>query len=101
MEYLRECEQVPFIILCDLSLPGIDGLTFKKILNSDPEIDSHKIPFIFFSATAYKLQLETAFVELSVQGYFVKGTNLTEVQNTLAIIFNYWKASHFPVLSLN
>ena len=38
----------PEVILCDMKMPGLDGMAVKKVLNND--VETENIPFIFLSA---------------------------------------------------
>ena len=61
--------QAPALILMDIALPGMDGLTATRILKGDPRTDS--IPIIALSALAMKGDREKA-MEAGVAAYLTK-----------------------------
>lgn len=53
-------ENMPQLILSDLSMPGVDGLEFCKMLKSSPR--TRDIPFIFITVLNSKEEKEQAFL---------------------------------------
>jgi CheY-like chemotaxis protein len=88
--YLLTTEEQPFIILSDINMPGMNGLDFKKYIHDDPFLRTKGIPFVFISTNASKMSVRHAHA-LSVQGYFAKPSNITEIQIMLRKIFEYWE----------
>jgi CheY-like chemotaxis protein len=95
IEYLRDTSEKPFIILCDVNMPVMNGLELKKQMNSDHVINSMGIPFIFFSTSAMTGIVREAYA-MSVQGFFIKAQSLDELESTLSIIFRYWEKCEHP-----
>ncbi len=95
-EYLKTTEQQPFIILCDINLPGVNGLDFKKQIDDDQELRQKSIPFIFFSTSDDTRVVTEAFTKMTVQGYFKKSSSIPELKKTLGLIIDYWKLSKHP-----
>jgi CheY-like chemotaxis protein len=93
--YLRTTQEQPFLILCDINMPLINGLEVRDIIWKDPYLRKKSIPFIFFSTSASKHQVDAAF-EMTVQGFFLKGNSLDETERKLRTIFEYWLASKHP-----
>ncbi len=71
----------PTVILLDLGLPGVDGLTLLKIIRRQDERDGGLTPVVVVSGEGTKERVrETA--AMNVQGFFVKpvdSANLREV----------------------
>ena len=44
----------PFMILCDVNLPGHSGFEIRKSIADNKEIRYKSVPFIFWSTTAQK-----------------------------------------------
>ncbi len=89
MEYLKSTTEDPFLIICDVNLPVMSGLEFRRAINSDDYLRKKSIPFVFLSTAAMKAQVLEAY-DLTVQGYFVKPFTMSEMEKTLTSILNYW-----------
>ena len=89
--FLKSTTKQPFIILCDINLPQLNGLEFKKQLDADAELRHKAIPFIFFSTAATKPIVTEAFTQMTVQGFFQKSHNIEELKHKLFIIMEYWR----------
>jgi CheY-like chemotaxis protein len=90
LEYLRSSPDRPFIILCDVNMPVMNGLEVKRHIDDDEYLRKKGIPFIFFSTSAMSSIVREAF-SMSVQGFFLKAQSLEELEKTLSIIFAYWE----------
>ena len=95
LEYLRTTQEKPFIILCDVNMPVMNGLELKRHIDSDAIISKTGIPFIFFSTSAMASIVKEAF-SMSVQGFFIKAQSLDELEKTLSVIFEYWQKCEHP-----
>jgi CheY-like chemotaxis protein len=95
LTYLRTAEEHPFMILCDINMPQVNGLDLREILWKDLSLRHKSIPFIFFSTTAAPAQVNKAF-DLTVQGFFEKGNCPQETSRKLKLIFDYWAESKHP-----
>ncbi len=95
LNYLKKEKTVPFLIICDVNLYKMNGFELKKKLLEDNLINYKSIPFVFFSNTATKAQIEKSF-DLGSNGFFIKGKNMQEIKNTLIDIVNYWERSKTP-----
>jgi len=45
--YLKMTSEQPFIIFCDLNLPGMNGIECKGQIDEDKELRKKSIPFVF------------------------------------------------------
>jgi CheY-like chemotaxis protein len=95
IEYLRTTTENPFIILCDVNMPVINGLELKRMIDGDANLRKKAIPFVFFSTSAMSSIVREAF-EMSVQGFFIKAQSLDELEGTLRTIFTYWEKCEHP-----
>lgn len=77
MSYLRTSRR-PHLILLDLSMPVMDGATFRVAQLADGELAA--IPTVVFSATA---QLSEKVQGLQLAAYLKKPVNLTELLATV------------------
>lgn len=94
-EYLKTTTKQPFVILCDINLPGMSGVELRKIINNTDYLRRKSIPFVFFSTAATEDQIQEAY-DMTVQGFFLKQQNLKETQDVLDTIFKYWRKCIHP-----
>jgi len=94
--FLDKNNEQPFIIISDVNLPGMSGLEFKNKLDANENLRKKSIPFIFYSTSAEKKYITTAYINLTVQGYFRKADNIRAIKNQLTIILEYWKICQHP-----
>ncbi|MFY9308702.1 MAG: response regulator [Bacteroidia bacterium] len=95
LEYLRNTSDDIFIIISDMNMPKMNGLDFKKAIDSDPNLRFKGVPFIFSSTAATKHQLEEAY-DYRLQGYFLKPHDINSIAKQLELIINYWIISVRP-----
>ena len=95
LAYLMETTEKPFLIICDINMPRMDGLTVRKKINDTEFLRKKSIPFIFFSTTASSEAVTTAY-ELTVQGFFVKPSSFTELTAIMHQLVEYWKICKHP-----
>jgi len=94
-EFLLATTRQPFIIICDVNMPRMNGLQLRQeILNND-RLRKKSIPFVFFSTTAIEKQVNQAF-DMVVQGYFEKGNTYEELSVQLKNIYDYWRDCKHP-----
>jgi response regulator RpfG family c-di-GMP phosphodiesterase len=94
--FLDKNEEQPFIIISDVNLPAMSGLEFKNKLDHNEKLKKKCIPFIFYSTSAEKKYVNEAYIQLTVQGFFLKGHSMNEIKDQLRIIFEYWKICRHP-----
>lgn len=92
---LKNDDQVPFIIICDLNLPKLNGFEIRERLYQDPETKYKTVPFIFWSNSASEPQIKKAY-DLAAHGLFIKGSTMEDIRNTFTRIVQYWQASLKP-----
>ena len=92
---LRKSDLIPFIIISDINLPGMDGFTLREKILTETSMNDKSIPFIFCSTTASDAQVKRAF-DLSAHGFFIKGRTFKELKEELGEIISYWSKSLAP-----
>jgi CheY-like chemotaxis protein len=95
LNYLRTSNTRPFIILSDINVPRLNGMSIRDKINSDPALRLKCIPFIFYSTAASPRDVVEAYT-LSVQGFFQKEHSLRELEQTISIIMQYWERCIAP-----
>ena len=95
-DYLEQEPEQPFLILCDVNLPGMSGIEFKRKLDRNPFLKKKSIPFVFFSTSADKKKVTEAYTEMTVQGYFQKPSSYAECKTLMTAIIGYWKICKHP-----
>lgn len=95
-DFLKTTPEQPFIIFCDVNLPGQNGIDFKKNIDNDKELRKKSIPFVFFSNSAEQQAVNKAYTQMTVQGYFQKPFGYKETKNILRLVIEYWIACKHP-----
>jgi CheY-like chemotaxis protein len=96
LEQIKTNKEVPFLILCDVNLPRMNGFELKDRLLETTSLYHKSIPFVFWSAQASKEQIKKAY-DLRVNGFFVKDSTLNEMKATFHAIVQYWMKSKVPM----
>lgn len=86
----------PFVILCDINLPKINGIELKQQIDQDKVLRAKSIPFIFLSTASNGHFVEKAYECCTVQGFFTKETHYSEMVSRLKLIFDYWTYARTP-----
>lgn len=95
LQHLKENDDEIFLIISDINMPKMNGLDFKRAIDSDKFLMTKSIPFIFASTAQTKEQVTEAY-QYRVQGYFRKPSTLEEQAEMLEIIIRYWIISRHP-----
>jgi CheY-like chemotaxis protein len=95
LAYLRETTEKPFLILCDINMPVMDGIQLRETINGDDELRKKSIPFVFYTTSATNSAVHDAY-EMSVQGFFVKEHNAEKIKKLIECIVTYWQWCRHP-----
>lgn len=95
LEYLKVTTDKPLIILCDVRMPGMDGLAFLRTIYNSEYLRKKSIPFVFFTMLATPEIINKAY-DLGVQGFYKKATSFTALKDQLLAIVIYWKHCLHP-----
>ncbi len=90
LDYLEATTDKPFIILCDINMPVMDGLRLRDAICVDDHLRRKSIPFVFLTTTADTNSVEKAYLQ-NVQGFFVKPHSFTTFRKHLQLILEYWE----------
>ncbi len=94
-DYLKTTQEKPFLILCDVNMPRLNGLDLRKRMNSTQYLRRKCIPFIFISTSARQPEVEVAY-DQTVQGYFQKAVSFEGIEKQLGSIIAYWQECLHP-----
>ena len=95
LNYLQSTDKKTFLIICDINMPVMNGLELRRNIQENEMLRKKSIPFIFLSTAARPKEVEEAY-NLTVQGFFLKASQLSEMEKTLELIFNYWLKCKHP-----
>ena len=73
----------------------MNGFEIRSKICQSVKLNSKYIPYLFFTTSVDKKAVREAY-ELSVQGYFIKPATMTDMENTLKKIIDYWQESFVP-----
>lgn len=97
LEHLKNDPTNPFLIICDVNLPLMDGFTLRQRFADENSLHYKSIPFIFWSTTASNDQIKKAY-DYGAHGFFFKGNSYAEIKQSLSTIISYWMTSKSPVV---
>jgi CheY-like chemotaxis protein len=93
--YLETTEDKPFLIFCDINLPGMTGADLKRKINANTYLRRKSIPFVFLTTTAANSAILDAYESLA-QGFFTKPNTMEPLKRMIELILSYWKISKHP-----
>ena len=95
LEFLEMTQQQPFLILCDINMPRLNGLELRAIINQSDYLKKRAIPFVFLTTTASPDAVREAYNE-SVQGFYQKASTQDGLRKQLGLIIEYWQTCLHP-----
>lgn len=95
LAYLQTMTEQPFLILCDINMPLMDGIELRERICSDEQLERKSIPFIFLTTAADKKMVRDAY-DATVQGFFQKADTYDGLRQQLRLIIEYWGACLHP-----
>ena len=95
LDYLTTTSDQPFLILSDINMPRVDGFEVRSRIYHNANLKIKFIPYLFFTTSVDKKAVQDAY-GMGVQGFFVKPTSMTEMQNSLKKILDYWQECYAP-----
>jgi CheY-like chemotaxis protein len=89
LHYLEETKDRPFLILCDVNMPVLNGLELKSRIDQSEYLKSKSIPFVFISTSGNPSAVKAAY-EMTIQGFFKKETSYALLKQQIKLIVDYW-----------
>jgi CheY-like chemotaxis protein len=95
LNYLQTTKAKTFLILCDINMPVMNGIELRRKIQENIQLRKKSIPFVFLSTAARPKEVEEAY-DLTVQGFFVKASQLADMEKSLELILQYWVNCKHP-----
>jgi CheY-like chemotaxis protein len=89
LNYLKQTDKDTFMIICDMHMPVMDGMEFKRIIEGTPQLKIKSIPFFYHSADATDSEIKTAYT-LNIQGFLRKAENFEGTLLSLYDVICLW-----------
>ena len=90
LKHLLRVDEVPFLILCDMDMPVMNGLELCQRIFENAFLKKKSIPFVFRTGSANASTVEKAY-EMTVQGVFEKPHDLDALEEQIRTIYAYWQ----------
>ncbi|CAN5341905.1 response regulator [soil metagenome] len=95
LEYIKNEDVQPFLILSDINMPRINGLELKNKIHNNEQLKVRCIPYLFFTTGANRKAVFDAY-SMSAQGFFIKPNSIAELTETIRRIMDYWQECYSP-----
>ncbi len=95
LKYMQETEEQPFLIICDINMPLMNGMELRRHVEQDAQLKKKIIPFIFLTTDASPDLIQEAY-QVTIQGFFKKATGYEETKRQLEQIVGYWSLCLHP-----
>ena len=95
LAYLIATAVEPFIIFSDINMPRLNGIELRSKVHENEDLRMKSIPYLFFSTGAEQQHVVEAYSK-SVQGFFIKPFDFTEMKDLIKSIIEYWQKCVSP-----
>lgn len=95
IEYLMVTSDQPLVIISDVRMPGLDGISLLSQIQETEFLRLKAIPFVFLTGIITKDIVNKAY-DLGVQGFYEKSHTYEGIKEQLYFILSYWKRSIHP-----
>ena len=95
LNHLINEEIEPFIIISDINMPILNGMALKAEIQKNENLRLKCIPYLFFTTSANQEYVIDAYSK-SVQGFFVKPSNIEKLKIIIKKIIEYWQECESP-----
>lgn len=93
--YLETTQEQPFLILCDINMPVMNGLELREQIDQNEYLKKKSIPFVFLSTADNPKIVEEAY-NSKIQGFYKKLSNFVDYKKQIRIIVDYWENCLHP-----
>lgn len=94
--HLMAIEDKPFLIICDINLPKMNGIELKQKIDNTDLLRKKAVPFVFLTTSDEQKTIDDAYRITNLQGYFKKGVTMQEIKHRLRSILDYWQNALHP-----
>ena len=95
LDHLSKADPIPFLILCDINMPKLDGFGLRTYINNNlPAIKS--TPFIFLSTTGDADSITKGY-SMNIQGFFTKPNSFNKMVVMIRQIVDYWNLVQYAL----
>ncbi len=95
LDYLIDTSIKPFIIFSDINMPKLNGMELRSKVHENEDLRIKSIPYLFFTTSAEQKHVIEAYSK-SIQGFFVKPSDIREIKETIKTIVEYWQKCVSP-----
>lgn len=95
LDFLLETTIMPFLILCDVNMPIMNGLELHEKITEHESLRKKAIPFVFLTTAADEKLVNEAYNQL-VQGFYQKPTSFQGLKHHIEVIVSYWQHCLHP-----
>lgn len=85
--------ELPWLVLLDLKMPGIDGVAVLKRIRAEPR--TRRLPVIILSSSDEISDVGTCY-DIGANSYIRKRVDLTDFTETMRVLHTYWTINEFP-----
>jgi CheY-like chemotaxis protein len=89
LDFLTSTDVDPFIIFSDINMPRLSGIELRERIHQNESMRLRTIPYLFFSTSAEQNHVVDAYSK-SAQGFFIKPSSFTDIEDTMKTIVEYW-----------
>lgn len=95
LNFLGVTREQPFLILCDVNMPVMNGLELRIKIDGNEYLKKKSIPFVFLSTSGGKEIVRTAY-DATIQGFFKKENSFDGYREQIKLILAYWASCLHP-----
>ncbi|HZV70870.1 MAG TPA: response regulator [Saprospiraceae bacterium] len=95
LDHLENNKVEPFIVFSDINMPKLNGMLLREKIHNNEDLRLKCTPYLFFTTTAEQQHVIDAYSK-SIQGFFVKPNNYSELKRIMKTIIDYWKECVSP-----
>ncbi|MFD1143731.1 response regulator [Larkinella insperata] len=95
LDHLLTMTQQPFLILCDINMPLLNGIELRQQITDNAYLREKAIPFVFLTTAANMQTVQQAYKQM-VQGFYKKASSVEGIQQQLKHIVEYWQGCLHP-----
>jgi CheY-like chemotaxis protein len=94
--YLMSMPEKPFLIICDINLPKVNGVELKQKIDTTDYLRRKAVPFVFLTTSDEEATVDDAYRVTNLQGYFKKASSMQEIKQRVKLILDYWTEAVHP-----